>query len=188
MLNAVKHLYRISNQFRLQDSRRGASLSFIITCLILLIFNAAEVQAQRFDFAAKDAVKIPTPVVAQLCHYIEKRDGGPMTIGKTYVYVPVYNVLNRSQKHFTDGVYMFISDVHDSGQLFINQKGKVVILRNGSVPEILADYSGFLKQNKLPVPAQIAYLQAVSAFMQYQYKDIQEKIKSGALDELRDKP
>ncbi|MBH8559177.1 hypothetical protein I7X13_14020 [Hymenobacter sp. BT442] len=175
----MKHLYRSSNQIPCVD--RGVSL-------LLLTFGAQSAQAQHFDFAAKEAVKLPASALAQLYQYIEKRDGSPMTIGETYVYVPVYNVLNRSQKQFTDGVYMFILNVHDSGQLFINQKGKVVILRNGSVPEILADYSGFLKQNKLPVTTQVSYLSAIAAFMQYQYKDIQEKIKSGALDELRDKP
>ena len=83
---------------------------------------------------------------------------------------------------------MFKSSVHDSGQLFINQKGKIVILRNGSVSEILADYSSFLKQHKLPEATQLAYLSAIAAFMQYQYKDMQELIKLGVLLQLKDKP
>lgn len=187
MLNAVKHLYRAGNQNRLQ-SRRGASLLFSIAFLILLVLNTSELKAQRFDFAAKESVKIPAPVVAQLCQYIEKRDGTPMTIGGKYLYVPVFNVLHRSQKQFTDGVYMFSSSTHDSGQLFINYKGKVIVLRNGSVPEILADYSSFLKQHKLPETTQMTYLSAIAAFMQYRYKDIQELIKSGGLDGLKDEP
>ena len=188
MLNAVKHLYRSSNHNRLQGGGKGALLLFIVACLVILVFNAAEVQAQRFDFAAKEAVKIPAPVAAQLCRYIEKRDGTPMTLGGKYLYVPVFNVLNRSQKQFVDGVYMFSSSVHDSGQLFISCKDEIVILRNESVPEILADYSSFLKQHKLPETIQMAYLSAIAAFMQYRYKDIQELVKSGGLDELKDKP
>ena len=187
MQNAVKHLYR-SSQSQLQSCGRRASLLLSGAWLLLLILNVTEVQAQHFDFATKDAVKIPAPVIAQLCQYLEKRDGTPMTIGGKYLYVPVYNVLDRSHRQFTDGMYMFLSSVHDSGQLFINYKGKIVILRNGTVPEILADYSSFLKQHKLPETTQIIYLSAIAAFTQYQYKDIQEKVKSGALDELTDKP
>jgi hypothetical protein len=66
--------------------------------MLLLALSTQNVRAQHFDFAAKEAIKVPTPVVAQLCHHIEKRDGGSMTIGGKYLYVPVYNVLNRSQK------------------------------------------------------------------------------------------
>ena len=188
MLSAVKHLYRSSNQFRLNYGGRGASLAFTMAWLLLLTFNVAEVRAQRFDFAAKEGVKIPTSVTAQLCHHLEKRDGAPMTLGGKYLNVPVYNVLNRSQKQFADGVYMFISNVHDSGQLFINQKGKVVILRNGSVPDILADYSSFLKQHQVPETKQLVYLSAIASFMQYRYKSIQALVESGGLDELKDKP
>jgi hypothetical protein len=36
----------------------------------------------------------------------------------------------------------------------------------------------------LPETSQIAYFSAIAAFTQYQYKDIQEKIKSGALEQL----
>jgi hypothetical protein len=183
----VKHLYRTSNQFRLPGNK-GASLLLIFTFFWLTVSANYQAQAQQFDFSMREAVKVPTPVVAQLCHYLEKRDGAPMTMGGKYLYVPVFNVLNRSQKQFTDGVYMFLSGSHDSGQLFINQKGKVIILRNGSVSEILSDYGSFLKHYPLPETKQLAYLSAIAAFMQYQYKDIQQLIKSGGLEQLKDKP
>jgi hypothetical protein len=161
--------------------------------LLLLLYIPLSVHAQKsaaiqklgFDFAAKEAVKLPAPIIAQLCRYLEKRDAAPMTIGGKFLYVPVYNVLNRSQRQFIDGVYIFISSVHDSGQLFINHKGTITILRAESVPEILADYSSFLKQHKIIETTQLAYLSAIAAFMQYRCKDIQELIKSGALYELK---
>ena len=83
---------------------------------------------------------------------------------------------------------MFVTSVHGFGQLFINHNGKIAILRNGSVPEILADYSSFLKQHQLPEAKQLIYFSAIAAFMQCRYKNIEELVKAGALDELKDKP
>jgi hypothetical protein len=156
-----------------------------IKLLLICTLISLSAKAQRFNFASKEAISLPTPVIAQLCRYIEVRDGAPMTIGGKYLYVPVFNVLNRSQKQFTDGLYYFTANSHDSGQLFINQKGKLVILRNGSVSDILADYNNFLKQHKLPEIKQIAYLAAIAAFMQFRYKDQQMLVEAGALLELK---
>jgi len=156
-----------------------------ITWLFTLLSLSA--WAQKFDFAAREAVKLPASVIAQLCHYYEVRDGVSMMIGGEYLYIPVFNVLHRSQRQFVDGVYMFVRSSHDSGQLFINHKGKVSILRNESVSAILADYNSFLKQYKLPETTQMDYLSAIASFMQFRYKDQEELVKSGGLEHLEPK-
>jgi hypothetical protein len=143
----------------------------VLAYLFLLTLSTLDSKAQRFDFSANEAVKVPKATVAQICHYIEVEEGHPMIIGGKYLYVPVFNVLSRSQKPFTDGVYMFASSVHDSGQLFINYKGTAVILRNESVSAILADYSNFLKNHQLAETKQIAYLCAIAEFMKFRHKD-----------------
>ena len=153
---------------------------------MLVSLGISTVQAQRFDFAAKEAIKIPTPIELQIRHHIESHDGVNLKIfAGQYQYIPVFNVLNRSQKQFTDGIYFFTWGAHDSGRLLINQKGKVVILRNGSVADITTDYNSYLKQHQLPEALQIAYLSAIAAFMQFRYKDQQMLIKSDALMELK---
>jgi len=189
MLSLSKHLYRVSNQCRLRDNGRDVSLGFkaAVGCLLMvLILGISTAQAQNFDFAAKEAVKIPTPIELQIRHYIESHDGINLKIfAGHYQYVPVFNVLNRSQKQFTDGVYFFTWGSHDSGRLFINQKGKVVILRNGSVADIATDYSSFLRQHRISEATQVVYLSAIAAFMQFRYKDQQMLIERGALLELK---
>ncbi|MBU6119326.1 hypothetical protein [Hymenobacter siberiensis] len=150
------------------------------------MLNIAEVKAQCFDFAANEAVRIPAPVELQIRHYIESHDGINLKIfAGQYQYVPVFNVINHSRRQFTDGVYLFTWGSHDSGRLFINRKGKIVILRNGSVADIMTDYTSFLKQHQLPEATQVRYLSAVAAFVQFRYKDQQMLIKSGALMELK---
>ncbi|WP_162910745.1 hypothetical protein [Hymenobacter oligotrophus] len=46
--------------------------------LFLILLSSYGVQAQRFDFAAKDAVKVPITFLAQVKQYIEKHDGVPI--------------------------------------------------------------------------------------------------------------
>ncbi|WP_457065289.1 hypothetical protein [Hymenobacter sp. UYAg731] len=185
----MKHLYHCSNQFRLQRSGIDASIGYkaaVVCWLMFVSLGISTAQAQRFDFAAKEAIKIPTPIELQIRHYIELHDGVNLKIfAGQYQYIPVFNVLNRSQKQFSDGIYFFTWGSHDSGRLLINQKGRIVILRNESVADITTDYNSFLKQHQLPKATQLAYLSAISAFMQFRYKDQQALIKSGALMELK---
>jgi hypothetical protein len=153
--------------------------------LFLLGLISLNAKAQRFDFAAKEAVSVPKSAVAQICHYIEIEEGHPMTTGGKYLYVPVFNVLNRSQKQFTDGVYVFVRSIHSTGELFINYRGKVIILKNDSVPSVLAAYSNFLKHYHLPETKQLSYLSAIASYMQYRYEDQQELVKASAQLELK---
>jgi hypothetical protein len=156
----------------------------ILGGLLLLLLGAAPLQAQTFDFAATEALKVPEPTAVLIRQYIKKQDGVDLYLfnGK-YAAVPVFNVLQRSQKQFVDGLYFFTWGAHDSGRLLIHRKGKVTFLANASTVAILADYAAFLKQNPLPETAQITYLGAIAAFMKYRYASQQELVKSGALEE-----
>lgn len=163
-------------------------MTFMKSLLQLLLFLSPGLcSGQSFDFAAKEAVKIPTAVTVQIRQYIEKHDGiNLLVIKNQYQYVPVFNVLARSQKQFVDGIYYFTWGSHDSGRLFINQKGKLSFLRNGSTADILADYSNYLKQHPLLTETtQIAYLSAIAAFMKFRYQDQQMLIESGAVQEVK---
>ena len=94
---------------------------------------------------------MPAPIELQIRHYIESHDGVNLKIfAGQYQYVPVFNVLDPARKLFTDGICFFTWGSHDSGRLFINRKGKVVFLRNGSVADTVGDYTNFLKQYQVP--------------------------------------
>lgn len=154
--------------------------------VLLLVLAPWFCQAQTFAFAGNDAVQVPEAITVQIRQYIEKHDGINLkTFGNQYAYVPVFNVLNRSQKHFVDGIYYFNWGAHDSGRLFINKNGKILIFRNDYVSNILDDYTLYLKQNNLPESTQLAYLSAISAFMKFRTEDQKALIKSGALQELK---
>lgn len=157
-----------------------------VVFIFLLAITPWLCKAQTFNFAGKDAVKVPMAITVQVRQYIEKNDGINLrTIGDQYAYVPIFNVLNHSQKQFVDGVYYFTWGAHDSGRLFINQKGKITIFRNGHVSDIIDDYTLYLKQNALPESTRIVYLSAIAAFMKFRNEDQQALIKSGGLQELK---
>ncbi|MFD2788121.1 hypothetical protein [Hymenobacter rubripertinctus] len=152
--------------------------------LILLLFAIAPLlsKAQSFDFAGKEAIKVPAAASLQVRNYIETHDGIPQeTINGQFAYVPIFNVLNRSQKQFVDGIYYFTWGAHDSGRLFINKSGALTMLSNNSTAEVLADYSAYLKQNSLPESTRIAYLSAIAAFLKFQQGDQKALMKSGAV-------
>lgn len=158
----------------------------ILGGLLLFLLSAASLHAQTFDFAGKEAVKLPEATAVLIRQYIEKHEGISLYLFKgQYAYVPVFNVLHRSQKPFTDGLYYFTWGAHDPGRLFIHQKGKLTFLANGSTTAILADYTAFLKQNPLPEPTQISYLGAIGAFMKFRQAAEKELIQSGALLEVK---
>ncbi|GAB3244722.1 hypothetical protein GCM10027346_42620 [Hymenobacter seoulensis] len=155
--------------------------------LLLLILLTSSVQAQSFDFAGKDAVKVPEASLKQIRQYVETHDGTSMApIGSQYPYVPVFNVLNRKEKQFTEGLYYFTTGSHDSGRLFIYRKGRITFLANGSIASILSNYTSYLKQYPLPESTQVAYLSAIAAFMKFRYADRQMLIKSGAIEVYKD--
>ena len=134
----------------------------------------------------QSAGSVPEPTAAVIRQYIEKHDGVRLYLfaGK-YAAAPVFNVLQRSQKAFTDGVYFFTWGAHDSGRLFIQRKGKLTFLANASTAAILADYTAFLHQNTLPEATQLRYLGAIAAFMKYRYADQKMLIDSGAIMEIK---
>lgn len=158
----------------------------ILGGLLLGLVGGAPLRAQTFDFAAKEALQVPESTAVEMRQYIKQHDGVDLYLftGK-YASVPVFNVLQRSQKQFVDGLYFFTWGAHDSGRLLIHRQGKVTFLANASTGAVLADYAAFLKQNPLPETAQIRYLGAIAAFMKYRYASQQELVKSGALQELK---
>lgn len=150
--------------------------------LFLLLTNST-VKAQSFQFAGKDAVKVPETSLKKIRHYIEKHDGIlQLSIGNQYPYIPVFNVLSRKERQFRDGLYYFNWGAHDSGRLFIQRKGIITFLANDSVTGILADYTNYLKQHPLSEATQTSYLSAISAFMKFRYEDQNMLIRSGALE------
>jgi hypothetical protein len=158
----------------------------ILGGLLLFLLTAAPLHAQTFDFAGKEAVKLPEATAVLIRQYIEQHDGISLYLFKgQYAYVPVFNVLQRAQKQFADGVYYFTWGAHDPGRLFIHRKGKLTFLANGSTTAILADYTTFLKQNPLPEPTQISYLGAIAAFLKFRQTAEKDLIQRGALLEVK---
>lgn len=139
---------------------------------------------QTFNRPAKEAIKVPHPIFVQLKHYIEKYENYPV-VPEMFTYLPAYNILNRSEHNFVDGIYFFIKDEHDSGTLFINRKGKATILPSDTPTDAIAAYAAFLKNNGLPESTQIKYMAAIADFLKYRQKDQQELVKSGGLMELK---
>lgn len=152
--------------------------------LLFLMFSSLLCNGQSFNWPLKDEVKVPRPVVLQLTAYLEKEEDYPVMPEK-FTHLPTFNVLHPSQRTFVDGIYFFYYNAHDTGRLFINRKGKVTVLKGGSILGILANYSTYLKQNPLPEITQIEYLSAISAFLKHQYKSRKELVESGALLELK---
>lgn len=76
----------------------------ILGGLLLVLVGVAPLQAQTFDFAAKEALKVPEATAVEMRQYIKKHDGVDLYLfnGK-YTSVPIFNVLQRSQKQFVDG-------------------------------------------------------------------------------------
>ena len=152
--------------------------------LLLLLLGPLLCNGQNFNRPLKEAVKVPRPVVLQLIAHLEKHENYPM-MPERFTQLPTFNVLHPSKRDFTDGLYYFISSAHDTGNLFINGKGKVTVLVNSSTAGLLAAYSAYLKQNPLPEATEIEYLSAISAFLKHQYKSRKELVKSGGLQELK---
>lgn len=162
-------------------------MRFILGGLLLLaLLSGAPLQAQTFAFAAEEAIQVPEATAVVMRHYIKEHDGVDLYVfNGEYAFVPVFNVLQRSQKNFIDGLYLFTWGAHDSGRLLIHRKGKLTFLANESTAAILADYHAFLKQNSLPEPTQISYLGGIAAFMKHRYADQKMLIQSGAIMEVK---
>lgn len=152
--------------------------------LVLLMFGPMFCNGQNFNWSLKDATRVPRPVTRELTKYLEKHENYPV-VPERFTQLPTFNVLHPSQKNYTDGIYFFFYDAHDTGRLFINRKGKITILENGSTSGILTAYTTYLKQNPLPETTEIEYLSAISAFLKHQYKSRKELVQSGGLQELK---
>jgi len=158
----------------------------LIGCLLCLLLTSSGVQAQNFQFAGKDAVKVPAGPLKQIRHYVETHDKvSQQPIGSDYPYLPVFNVLKPQEKQFGDGLYYFSWGSHDSGRLFIHQQGTLTFLANGSLKRILADYTAYLNRHRLADTTQLAYLSAIAAFMKFRYEDQRMLIEGGELIEPR---
>ncbi|MBD2770408.1 hypothetical protein IC235_21185 [Hymenobacter sp. BT664] len=151
---------------------------------LLLLLGPVLCNGQSFNRPLTEAVRMPRPAILQLIAHLEKHENYPV-MPERFTQLPTFNVLHPSQRELTDGIYYFISSAHDTGNLFINRKGKITVLLNSSTAEILTAYSTYLKRNPLPEATEIAYLSAISAFLKHQYKSRKEMIKSGALQELK---
>ena len=161
-------------------------MRFILGGLLLFLLCRAPLQAQTFDFAAKESIRVPEAIAVLIRQYIKQHDGVYLYVFKgQYASVPVFNVLQRSQKPFVDGLYFFTWGAHDSGRLLLHRKGKLTFLANESTAAILADYTAFLTRNPTPEATQINYLGAIAAFMKFRYADQKMLIQSGALQELK---
>ena len=155
-----------------------------ILAFFSLLLGPLLCNGQSFNWPLKEAVKVPRPVILQLIAHLEKHENYPVMPEK-FTQLPTFNVLHPSQRDLTDGIYYFISSAHDTGNLFINRKGKIKVLVNNSTSGILTAYSTYLKQNPLPETTEIEYLSAISAFLKHQYKSRKELVQSGGLEELK---
>ncbi|QIL78351.1 hypothetical protein [Hymenobacter sp. HDW8] len=158
----------------------------LIGCLLFFLLTSCGVLAQNFQFAGKDAVKVPEVPLKQIRHYVETHDKvSQQPIGKDYPYLPVFNVLKPQQKQFGDGLYYFSWGSHDPGRLFLHQQGTLTFLANGSVKSILADYTAYLNRHRLADTTQLAYLSAIAAFMKFRYEAERILVEGGELIEPR---
>ena len=145
---------------------------------IIIVMVPLACQAQSFDFAGKEAAQAPELINSQIRAYIKTHDGISLEApGTSHPYVPVFNVLKRSQKKFTDGLYYFSWGAHDPGRLFIYSNKKISFLNNGHISDVLRDYTCYLSSNKLPEATQVVYLSAIAAFMKFRYQQEQRLIK-----------
>lgn len=138
--------------------------------LFLLLLIPSIGICQQFDLNGRKPTKLPADIKKELYAYIEKNDGIALSTDQ-FAYVPVYNLLSRTEKQLTDGIYFYTWGAHDSGSLFIYNKGKMAILRDGNVAEILTDYKSFLTSNKISEPTQIEYLSIIASFFKHKYAD-----------------
>ncbi|WP_073112770.1 hypothetical protein [Hymenobacter daecheongensis] len=136
--------------------------------IVLLFFLIASYacNGQDFHWPVRVEVAIPKPIFLQLKQYVEQKEGYNV-VPEQFTHLPVYNVLKPAQKTFTDGIYYYTCSVHDSGRLFINNKGGVTVLRNTSTKDILEDFQAYIKANKLSEHTQVEYLAAISAFLRF---------------------
>lgn len=162
-------------------------MMLIITRFFFFLLLTAPAYCQSFNFSLKEAITPPETVMKQVRAYVELHDGTQMRrIGKQYPYIPVFTIKNRGERRFSDGIYYFSTSAHDSGRLFIAQRGAVTVLGSGSMIETLTDFLSFLKKHPhLPEPTQATYLTVVSAYMKFWFKNQHELIDAGALDELK---
>lgn len=158
-------------------------MRYLLFSFFLLLVPASCI-GQSFNRPAKEAIKVPHAVFVQFKEYGEKKKGEPV-IPDRFLYFPAFNLLNRKERTFVDGLYFFVANVHDSGTLFINRKGKVTILPSDTPTDALVAYAAFLRKNSLPEPTQLKYLSAIAAFLTYRYQDQQELVKSGVLIQLK---
>jgi hypothetical protein len=149
-----------------------------------MLLGPALCNGQSFNWSLQDAIRVPRPVTSELIKYLEKHENYPV-MPERFTQLPTFNVLHPSQKEYTDGMFFFFYDAHDTGRLFINRKGKITVLDNSSTSAILSSYTVFLKHNPVPEITKIEYLSAISAFLKHQYKSRKELIMSGGLQELK---
>jgi len=152
--------------------------------IIVLLLIPSLCVGQDFNRPAKESIKVSHPVFIQLKQYLEKYKGLPV-MPEMFIHLPAYNILNRSERAFVDGIYFFVESAHDSGTLFINRKGKATILPSDTPTDAIAAYSAFLKKNNLPESTQITYMGAIAAFLKYRHQNQIELVKSGGLIELK---
>lgn len=151
---------------------------------LLLLLIPSLCVGQSFNRPAKEAIKLPHSVFMQIKEYLEKHEGEPV-VPEKFLYYPTFNIQNRAERAFVDGIYFFVNGEHDSGTLLINRKGKVTILPSNTPISVIEAYATFLKKNSLPETTQISYLASITAFLKYRQKDQQELVKSGGLEELK---
>jgi hypothetical protein len=159
-------------------------MRYLLFSFLSLLLVPSFCVGQSFNRPAKEAIKVPRAVFVQFKEYGEKQKGVPV-IPDRFLYFPTFNLLNRQERTFVDGLYFFVADVHDSGTLFINRKGKVTILPSDTPTDALVAYAAFLRKNSLPEPTQLKYLSTIAAFLTYRYQDQQELVKSGVLIQLK---
>lgn len=121
---------------------------------------------QDFNRPSIEAIKVSHSVYVQLKTYLEKVKGEPV-MPEMFVHLPAYNILNRSERKFVDGIYFFVQGNHDNGTLFINLKGRATILPSDSPTDAIVAYGIFLKKNTIPESAQLKYLTAIADFLKF---------------------
>jgi len=133
---------------------------------LLLLFLPLLCAGQNFNRPAKEAIKLPHSAFIQIKEYLEKHEGQPV-VPEMFLYFPTYNILNRTEHKFVDGIYYFVDSAHDSGTLLINMKGKVTILPSNTPVDAISAYANFLKNNNIPESTQISYLDVISHFLKF---------------------
>lgn len=131
--------------------------------MIICCFNSF---SQTHKNKAFEMVKTPDSVKVILSSFLANKekvkvDGAILT----------FNLIDKKDYLYKDGIYSFrLLGPHYNRQIFIANKGVVHIFNGYYISELLPEFNEYIKKTELPTKLKIAYLKAISVFLDEEYK------------------